>query len=122
MSSDYVALKGMQFHGLHGVHPFEKENGNTFTVDAIFYADLNQAGATDDLSHTINYGEAYKLISEVMNGPSKNLLEALLEDMAGKLLAAFPEIKKLTLTIRKLQPPVGGLCEASEIQRSWNNA
>lgn len=119
MTEDYVALRGLEFHARHGLHAFEKENGNHFVMDVFMYSNLEKAGTTDDVSATVDYSKAYDIIATIMNGPSQNLMEALLEEIALNIRSEFPTLQKLTLRIKKMSPPVGGLCEASEIQRTW---
>lgn len=118
---DYIALRGLKFHSFHGVHAYEKKDGNDFVIDALFYSDLNAAGKSDNLNDTVDYVRAYEIIKSVMDGPSKDLMEALLEDMANILLAEFSEVNKIEITIRKKNPPVGGPCAASEVSRQWQN-
>jgi hypothetical protein len=38
----------------------ENKLGQRFVVDAVLQCDLEKAGLTDDLAHTVNYAEVYK--------------------------------------------------------------
>ena len=38
----------------------ENKLGQKFVVDAVLQCDLEKAGLTDDLAHTVNYAEVYK--------------------------------------------------------------
>lgn len=53
-------LKGLVFHGYHGVLEEERRLGQKFVVDIEASADLSRAGATDDLQDTVNYAAVYQ--------------------------------------------------------------
>lgn len=87
---DRILLNGMTFYGYHGVRPEEKELGQRFVVDVEMGLDLRAAGASDDLTDTVDYSRAYRVVREIVEGPGRNLLEAVAEETAGALLKAFP--------------------------------
>lgn len=102
-----IELRNMTFYAFHGVAPQETQVGNTFVVDLLLTAPLEQAVKSDDLSDTINYAEVYEIVKTEMKIPSK-----LLEHVGGRILnalkRAFPEILEIELIISKLNPPFGG--------------
>ena len=93
MAADRLILQNMIFYGYHGVFAAEKELGQRFEVDAELYLDLRQAGINDDLEATVNYAEVYTIIKELVEEREYNLLEALAEQIADTLLAAYPSRK-----------------------------
>ena len=84
-----IELHHLTFHAHHGVLPEERLLGNTFTVDLTLEADINEAIATDQLSGTINYAEAYEVVKREMNIPSQ-LLEHVCGRIGTALLHHFP--------------------------------
>jgi dihydroneopterin aldolase len=65
------------------------------------------AGASDDLTDTVDYAEVVGRVSAVVDGPTSYLLlEALAAAMADEVLAADSRIESVTLSVRKLQPPL----------------
>ena len=56
-----IELRRMTFYAYHGVAPQETRVGNTFIVDLILTAPLENAVWSDDLSDTINYATVYEL-------------------------------------------------------------
>lgn len=58
--ADRLILRGLKFHGYHGVHLQEKETGQTFLVDVDAWLDLRAAGKSDDLSDTVSYTAIYR--------------------------------------------------------------
>lgn len=60
MKGDKLVLRGLKFHGFHGVKPEEKTLGQKFVVDVDAWMDLRKAGISDCLSDTISYSEIYR--------------------------------------------------------------
>jgi dihydroneopterin aldolase len=105
---DKIFLNEMEFYGYHGVYPEENKLGQHFYVDLELDVDLKSAGMTDDLSKTVNYGEAFAKVREVMEGPAKKLLETVAEQISERLLADFPLISACVVKIMKPKPPIEG--------------
>ena len=109
-----IELRRMTFYAYHGVAPQETRVGNTFIVDLILTAPLENAVWSDDLSDTINYATVYETVKAEMAIPSR-----LLEHAAGRILKAlkerFPQITEVELVLSKLNPPFGGDIHSSSI-------
>ena len=100
---DRIVLEGMSFFGHHGVYPAERETGTHFTVDAALELDVSEAGRTDRLQDTLDYREAYELVREVLEGDACQLLEALAQRSAERLLT-LERVRRATVTVRKRPP------------------
>lgn len=107
MQSDKIVLSGMVFYGYHGVAPEERTLGQRFMVDLEMETDLRPAGASDDLNDAINYAEAYQAVKDVVEGEPKNLLEAVVEDIAQRVLAGF-SVTSVLVRLTKPSPPIPG--------------
>ena len=109
-----IELRRMTFYAYHGVAPQETRVGNTFIVDLILTAPLENAVWSDDLSDTINYATVYETVKAEMAIPSR-----LLEHAAGRILKAlkerFPQITEVELVLSKLNPPFGGDIHSASI-------
>ena len=114
---DVIRLVGLSFYGYHGVTAAEKETGRQFEVDCEIEADLAEAGHTDLLRDTIDYSEVYRLIRETVEGTAYSLLEGLAGHLAANILDRFPAYR-VTLKVRKLQPPLAGPVKYIEVQVS----
>jgi dihydroneopterin aldolase len=77
-------------------------------VDVRLATDLRAAGQSDDLARTINYSAAYKLVRDIVQGPPRDLIEAVAEEIAAALLAAFPAASAATVTVRKPEVALKG--------------
>ena len=105
--TDWIHLDGIRLHGRHGVHPDERELGQTYRVDVALAHDLSRAGAGDDLAQTIDYGLVFRIVREVVEGQPKRLVEAVAEEVAAKLLADTPA-RAVRVRIAKPHPPIAG--------------
>ncbi len=99
-----ITLGGMRFHAFHGVLPQEKKEGNDFEVSVTVRGDFEQAATDDDLAKTVDYSEIYNLASNVMNGRSRDLIETVASDIAGKIIDSL-NCDSVTIEIKKLSPP-----------------
>ena len=97
----------MEFHAFHGIYPDEKKNGNKFSVDLEFKADLQRAAKTDDIDDTINYELIYNIIQQEMNIAS-NLLENVANRIYKAVKEHFPKILTLKVKVTKYNPPLNG--------------
>lgn len=105
---DYIHLNEMEFYGYHGVFPEETKLGQRFRLTVTLAVDLRQAGATDELEHTVHYGEVYGKCREIVEGEPKKLVEAVAEEVAGRILEAFPLVKGIKVLLIKPDPPIPG--------------
>lgn len=104
---DKILMKGMQFYGRHGVFfPEERKLGQKFFfVDVDLFLPLEQACQTDDLQFTVNYGDVYKVVKNIVEGEPFNLIEALAERIASEVLRTYTSIEELTVRVVKPNPP-----------------
>lgn len=109
----------MAFFSRHGVLTEEKILGQKFFIDAVLSLDLRQAGETDDMQYTTNYGEVYTIIRQVMEKETYDLIEAAAETICSDVLASFPAVNEITVTVKKPEAPVAGIFDyfAVEITR-----
>jgi len=101
---DRIILQEMSFYGYHGVLPAEKTLGQFFLVSLELCLDLRRAGEQDDLEATVDYAAVYETVKAVMEGPSRDLLEALAEEIAARLLCE--PVEGVIVEIKKPAPPL----------------
>ena len=80
----------MTFYAYHGVNPEERELGQQFVVDLEVQLDLTVPGRSDALADTVSYTDLYREVKAVVEGQTYNLLEAVAEAVAQRILASFP--------------------------------
>ena len=104
---DRIVLEGMRFYGFHGVNPEEQALGQAYLVDLTVELDLSRAGRSDRLEDTVSYSELYRVVRAVIEGESRNLLEAAAQTIADQVLDQFP-VETVTVAVKKPRPPVRG--------------
>ena len=104
---DRIILEGMQFYGFHGANPEERALGQSYLVDLAVELDLSVPGASDRLEDTVSYTHLYRAVKSVLEGESKNLLEATAQAVASRILAEFP-VKAVQVRVKKPRPPIRG--------------
>lgn len=60
MMGDKLVLRGLKFHGFHGVKEEERKLGQKFLLDVDAWMDLQPAGNSDNLSDTVSYTAIYR--------------------------------------------------------------
>ena len=104
---DRIIMEGMQFYGFHGVNVEERSLGQSYVVDLAVEIDLGVPGRSDRLEDTVRYTHLYRLVQKVVEGESKNLLEATAEAVAGRILEEFP-VDAVQVRVKKPRPPIKG--------------
>ncbi len=118
--SDYlITLKNCAFFARHGVFNEEETLGQRFFVDAVLTVNAGTALERDEIEGTVNYGEAFKVIEEIVTGKRRYLIEALALEVAKALLNRFEPVKFAQITIRKPNAPVPGVLDHVEVKVVW---
>lgn len=113
-----VSLEGIEFHAYHGAYPEESVLGNRFTLDLELETDFRDAMIRDELKYTVDYGKLYQLIKARMDVRVK-LLEHLGHVIITDILEAYPRATRITLTLKKHHPALGGLVKFSSVTVSY---
>lgn len=99
-----IQLHNLRFFGAHGMYEQEAVAGNEFEVNMALTLKAAKTILTK-LEDTINYAEVYRIAEEIFS-VRKNLLETLAQEIAEALKQQFPSLKKISIQIIKLNPPI----------------
>jgi dUTP pyrophosphatase len=110
--TDLIELRGLLFYGYHGALPEERSLGQRFEVDLRLGLDLGPAGRADDLGLTVNYAEVADAVRTVVEGSPVNLIEALAERIAARVLADFTPIRRVEVLVKKPSAPIAAVPSA----------
>jgi dihydroneopterin aldolase len=102
-----LTLQNMEFYAHHGHFAEENIIGGRFRVDVVIEADISKAAATDDLNDAVDYSRVYELVKKEVHQVS-HLVEHVAGRIADCIHAEFKGIGQVTVTVFKLNPPVGG--------------
>src|SRR5699024_10411034 len=106
----------MEFYGYHGLFREEKVLGQRFLVDIELMTSLKEAGISDDMNDSIDYGKVYDEIKKIVEGESKNLIETVAEEIADKLIHTFTTLHACSVKVIKPDPPIQGHYKSVAVQ------
>jgi 7,8-dihydroneopterin aldolase/epimerase/oxygenase len=99
-----ISLHNVRFRAYHGVYPEERQKGNDFVVN-MQVAYVPATGTVFSLEDTIDYAALFGIINVTMQQPV-DLLETLVQKMAHAVHQQFPQVKEVTVSVEKLNPPI----------------
>ena len=100
-----IAVRELRLTGRHGVHPHEKEDAQEFVFDVEL--DVGERGASDRLEDAVDYREIPRIVQEVSDGRSYDLLEALAIAVVDALYARFvPSAVRVRVTKPAVEPGI----------------
>jgi dihydroneopterin aldolase len=97
---DRVFIEGLEVETIIGVHAWEHTIRQRLRLDLEMTFDCRAAGASDALADALDYHAVATTVTAWVETSRHQLLEALAERLAAKLLAEFP-IRRLRLCVRK---------------------
>jgi 7,8-dihydroneopterin aldolase/epimerase/oxygenase len=115
MDGDKLSLKNMIFYGHHGVYQAEKQFGQRIEVDVDLWADFSRAARTDDINAAVSYADVYETVKNIVEKESFNLIEAMALAICERIREGY-NVPKVTVRVRKPQPPVDGLMDSAEFE------
>lgn len=99
-----IYLNNVRFRAYHGLYPEERKKGNDFVVNMeVSYHPLH--GFITSLDDTIDYSVLFEIVNKIMEQPV-DLLETLVQTMAQAVHEKFPQVKKVSISVEKLNPPI----------------
>jgi dihydroneopterin aldolase len=104
--SDRIFISGLSLHAYHGVMAYEAKVGQTFTIDLELEIDLADAVRSDKVVDTVSYDKVVDCASHAFCRRRFRLIEAAAGEVAGAVLAAFPRVRTIKVTIHKPHAPI----------------
>jgi len=108
--SDRIVIAGLRELGVHGVLPEEQVRPQPFEVDLELAVDLAKPGESDALDDTVDYSAVSEAVSRVVKSEQYHLLERLASRIA-EVCKSDPRVTAVTVTVRKLHPPVRAMVD-----------
>ena len=110
-----IKVENIRVFAYHGCLKEETKIGSDYRVDLEVKADLQTSAVTDKLSDTVDYVLLNKIIKEEMDKPS-HLLETVAKRVLIRIFNEDKLVKKATVWVSKLNPPIGGDVEKVTIK------
>lgn len=105
-TTDRIELSDLRFTAVVGVLPEERERAQPLRLDLAVSVDLSEAGLSDDLGDTIDYGGLCDVAVEVGTHERPQLLERLATVVADAVISFDGRISGVEVCLAKLRPPV----------------
>lgn len=115
-AGDRIELRGLRISGVVGVLPHEQAQPQPLELDLDLTLDLAPAGASDALDDTVDYGAICTVAEAIVTTSSFALLEALAERIATAIVGGDHRIAEVTVSVRKLRPPVAQHLDTSGVR------
>ena len=103
--ADRIELMGLKAFGYHGVHDFEKDEGQNFEVDIVVWTDFATSAASDYLSDTISYVDLADIAVAAVEQERFDLIETLAATIADRIIA-LGGAHAAEVTVHKPQAPI----------------
>jgi len=103
--ADRLAVQGIEAVGHHGVFDFERRDGQVFVVDLVIGIDTRDAARTDDLQHTVDYGNLVAKVKNAIETDPVDLIETLAQRIADVALAD-QQVRWTEVTVHKPDAPI----------------
>lgn len=106
MGPDFIAIRGIEGYGHHGVLPEERANGQPFVVDLRVCTDVSSAAADDDLAQAVDYSVLANEVVDIIQGEPCDLIETVAVRIADQVLS-HQRVVSVRATVHKPRAPVG---------------
>lgn len=104
---DSVEIRGLHCRCIIGIRARERRIAQRVRLDLDLQVDLERAGKSGRIAHTVDYSRASTEIIALLQFRCYSLLEVAAEECAGWLFAAYPMVSGVALSIAKPQALAG---------------
>lgn len=104
--TDSIYVSGLALHAFHGVMDHEATVGQTFYIDLTLDIDLFHASRSDKIADTVGYDQVVEVASKTFCAQRYRLVEAAAGAIADAVLAAFPPVASVRVTVHKPHAPI----------------
>lgn len=121
---DVIKIEGLKCFAYHGVYNEEKEKGQDFILDIWLYLDLSEAGKTDNLELTVDYGELCEVAKRYVCENKFDLLETVVQNLSRLILIRYANLLHgVKICMRKPNAPISAEFKnvGVEIERYWHD-
>lgn len=110
-----IKVENIRVFAYHGCLKEETKIGSDYRVDLEVKADLQPSAKTDKLQDTVDYVLLNRIIKEEM-AIASHLLETVARRILDRIFKEEKLVKKATVWVSKLNPPIGGDVEKVTIK------
>ncbi len=104
---DSIEIQSLSCRCIIGIRARERRVPQRVKLDIELFLDLERAGKSGRIAHTVDYSRASTEIIALMTFRRYSLLEVAAEECVGWLFAAYPAVQQVKLRIKKPQALAG---------------
>lgn len=102
-----IKVENIAVYAYHGCMVEESKIGSEYRVDVEVKTDLSRSSESDSLFDTVDYVHLTKIVHQEIDIRSA-LLEHVGKRILDRILTELQLVKKATVWISKINPPIGG--------------
>lgn len=110
-----IKLQNIRTFSYHGCLVEESKIGSEYSVNLEIKTDLRKSSVSDVLADTVDYVLLNRIVVEEM-GIRSNLIEHVAHRILSRIFKEIPEVSRITVSVSKINPPIGGDVEAVTIE------
>lgn len=103
---DKILIRNLKIFAYHGVHDYEKENGQNFVFDIDVFVDVSDACKSDNVDDTVSYSAVIYQVQKIFTENKYDLLEKAAQTVADGLFESFDKIHSLRILLKKPEAPI----------------
>ena len=112
---DTLRIGGIRGYGYTGYFEAEQALGQWFEVDLVIWLALTDCGASDELSHSVNYADVVQRVTTLIETSRCRTIERL-NTLVCEAVLEFEPIQRVEATLTKLSAPIPGFAGRISVQ------
>lgn len=105
-----IQVNNIKLYAFHGCLDEEAKIGSEYRIHLEVKTNLQNSAQSDELIDTVDYVHLTFIVKEEMAIRSK-LLEHVAKRILDRILIELKMVKKVTISVAKMNPPIGGNVE-----------
>ena len=105
-----IQVNNIKLYAFHGCLDEEAKIGSEYRIHLEVKTNLQNSAQSDELIDTVDYVHLNFIVKEEMAIRSK-LLEHVAKRILDRILIELKMVKKVTISVAKMNPPIGGNVE-----------
>lgn len=115
LPTDTIHIRGLVVTTVVGVLPHERTTAQPIRIDLELFVNLRDAGRTDDLADTANYGDVAERVASLVR-ESKDLLLERVADRIAELVLGIERVEAVDVSVTKLRPPIPETLDSTSVR------
>ncbi|MDY0288265.1 MAG: dihydroneopterin aldolase [Sphaerochaeta sp.] len=97
---DQIFIKNLVARGIVGVNDWERDKAQEIVINVVLFADLHDAGKSDDIADSVNYRTVSKKLLHHVETTRRYTVEALATDLA-RLCLEEERVQRVRILLEK---------------------